>query len=196
MSTRSPSLASACAFSTARLALVVASVLVCASCAGSLEDIARFAPPMPDAGQGGGEDAGELDAGMDAGESDAGTSDAGPDAGPHDAGTDAGTCNALTTIITPSCATAFCHSNGTTGSGMQAGLDLQSAGLPGRLIGDSATGGPGQIINAQSPDSSILYTKTLKPPPYGSQMPLGKPLLTPAQEACLRSWIHAAVGAP
>jgi len=215
MSTRSSSSASACAARTARWRCAAASALAAAAvaCAGALEDVERFAPPPdggasaddaggldagePDAGEAdaGAPDAGEPDAGpadaggmdggeLDAGESDAGEPDAGrPDAGPVDAG-----CNALTTIITPTCATVLCHSATT----QQKGLDLQSPGLPQRLVGQAAIGGPGEIINAQSPNASVLYTKTLDPPPYGSQMPLLGTPLTNAQLACLRGWIDQA----
>ena len=192
MSTRSSTSPSACVFERA---LWAALLLACASCAGALEDVDAFAPPPPDAGEvldsGTPTDAGSNDAGpSDAGYSDAGAaSDAGspPDAGTADAG-----CNALTTIIAPTCATALCHSSGT----QQGSLDLQSSGLPERLIGQQAAGGPGFIINAQSPDQSVLYTKTLAPPPYGARMPLLGNALSAEQLACLKSWIHQAVGVP
>ncbi len=150
---------------------------------------------LDDAGEpedGGTPDAGISDAGADAG-GDAGSPDAGSghDGGTPDAGTpDAGTpCNALTQIIAPTCATALCHSKGTA----QAGLDLQSSGLPFRLISQPAMGGPGQIIDPDSPDQSILYLKVLKPPPFGDQMPLNAKALTAAQQQCIKSWVEAAV---
>ncbi len=183
MSTRSSSWASACAASGA-LALAWA---LSASCAGALEDGDRFAvldggddAGPADAGDGGVE---VKDAGIDGGADDAGTLDAGP----PDAG-----CNALVTIIAPTCATALCHS----AREQQGSLDLQSPGLPGRLIGVAASGGPGLLIDAARPDSSVLYLKVLSPPPFGAQMPLLGAQLTADQVACLRSWIHAAVGAP
>ena len=183
MSTRSSSWASACA---------VSALLACAlsaSCAGALEDGDRFA--LLDAGG----DAGMADAGGDGGVDikDGGVSDAGvSDAGGLDAGNvDAG-CNALTTVIAPTCATALCHSSGT----QQGSLDLQSPGLPYRLVNVPAAGGPGLLIDPNHPESSVLYLKVLSPPPYGAQMPLLGQALDAQQVACLKSWIHAAVGAP
>jgi hypothetical protein len=178
MSTRSSTSASACASKRALVAVLLAA---CAACAGALEDVDRFAPAAPDAGEG-------ADGGS--GNSDGGASDAGnaSGAGSADAGSADAGCDALSLVIVPSCATALCHDS----AAQQGSLDLQAAGLPFRLVGRQASGGPGLLINGQEPDQSVLYLKVLAPPPFGSQMPLIGGALSPVQTACLRSWVEQA----
>jgi hypothetical protein len=170
MSTSSPSSGLPC---MSNRALAIAAMLGCASCAGALEDADRFAPPPPDASVGDAPDSGPGDTDLPDGGS-----------GPEDGG-----CNTLTKIIAPTCATALCHSSGT----QQGSLDLQSKGLPGRLVGKAAVGGPGLLIDPAHPDSSVLYTKTIAPAPYGARMPLLGTGLSADQRACLREWIEQAV---
>jgi hypothetical protein len=113
------------------------------------------------------------------------------DAGP---GSDAGVargdggCDPVTTIFIPSCTTSSCHS----ARAQQGNLDLESPGLPHRLVNAHASGGPGLIINPQSPDQSVLYTKLLDPPPFKFQMPLGLPPLGVDDLACIQEWVRAA----
>jgi hypothetical protein len=114
---------------------------------------------------------------------DGGTSDAGT-VGSGDAG-----CDPVRTIFAPTCAASACHSAQT----QQASLDLQSAGLPQRLVGKPASGGPGLLIDPQQPLRSVLLTKLSDPPPFNFQMPLGAPPLDPDQVACIQLWIEAAV---
>lgn len=112
--------------------------------------------------------------------------------GTADAGTPssgAGGCDAVSTILAPSCATAACHS----GQTQQANLDLESPGLPKRLVQKPASGGPGLLIDAQNPDRSVLYLKVTDTPPFNFQMPLGAPPLSSDQVACLKAWVEAAV---
>ena len=111
----------------------------------------------------------------------------GSDAGPASA-SDAG-CDAVSRVFVPSCATSACHSAQT----QQANLDLESPGLPRRLVQKPASGGPGFLIDAQSPDRSVLYLKVTSTPPFNFQMPLGAPPLPPDQVACLKAWVEAAV---
>ena len=114
---------------------------------------------------------------------DAGNGDAGPVGGAD------GGCDPVPTIFAPTCATAACHSAQT----QQANLDLQSPGMPRRLVGKPASGGPGLLIDPQQPLRSVLLTKLSDPPPFNFQMPLGAPPLAPDQVACIQLWIQAAV---
>lgn len=166
--------------SSARSGLLAACALV-AACAGPLDHPERFAYLLDDADGGAVSDAGAGDAGS----RDAGSLDGG---GPSDGG-DAG-CDPVATILAPTCATAVCH-----GAGAQQGnLDLQSPGMPGRLVGTPSFGGPGLLIDPAHPDSSAMLTKVSASPPFGSSMPLlGQPL-TAAEVSCLRDWIHRAAG--
>jgi len=114
---------------------------------------------------------------------DAGASDAGP------GGSGDGGCDPVPTIFVPTCATGACHSAQT----QQANLDLQSPGMPRRLVGKPASGGPGLLIDPQHPLQSVLLTKLSSMPPFNFQMPLGAPPLDPDQVACIQSWIAGAV---
>lgn len=113
--------------------------------------------------------------------------DGGSDAGPVGSGD--GGCNPVSTVFTLSCATGACHS----AQAQQAGLDLQSSGLPQRLVGKPASGGPGLLIDPQHPLQSVLLTKLSDPPPFNFRMPLGAPALGPDQVACIQLWITGAV---
>ncbi len=89
-----------------------------------------------------------------------------------------------TVIFQASCAVEGCHS-----AADQLGkLDLETTPLGPRLVGQPATGGPGLLIDPDNVDDSVLLTKLRKPPPFGSQMPLGS-ALTEEQIQCVRAWI-------
>ncbi len=94
----------------------------------------------------------------------------------------------MTTIFIPSCTTSTCHS----ARSQQGNLDLESPGLPQRLLNVQASGGPGRIIDTANPDQSVLYTKLLNPPPFKFQMPLGRPQLSADDVLCVQQWVHAA----
>ena len=113
--------------------------------------------------------------------------DAGPgsDAGP--ARGDGG-CDPVTTIFIPSCATSSCHS----ARAQQGSLDLESPGLPKRLLDKQASGGPGLLIDSKAPDRSVLVTKLGDNPPFKFQMPLGAPPLGADEAACIQDWVRAA----
>ena len=166
------------------------------ACAGPLDDPGRFLYLLD-----GGDDDGGADAGPDGGQADGGDGgnpdggDAGPGSdGGHDGGADGGHadagCDPVKTFFIPTCATGLCHGSVI----QQASLDLESPGMPQRLINQPGFGGPGVIIDPADPDKSLLYTKLSPLPPFNFQMPLGLDPLTPAEVSCLRSWIHAAVG--
>ena len=133
------------------------------------------------------------DAGSDAGAVDAG-SDGGVDAGPlydcAQGGPDAG-CQVLRTFYC-SCATTACHS--VTEAAQS--LDLESRGMPDRLINQQAQRGSWVMIDPANPDNSLLYLKLLAKPPYAARMPNGADPLPDAELACVKKWIHDAVGAP
>jgi hypothetical protein len=98
-------------------------------------------------------------------------------------------CGDPTVSLFPSsCAAPGCHDS----SIPQAGLDLQSPGLPGRLVGKMASGGPGVLIDpGGDPDKSVLYLKLTSMPPYGLQMPEIGQKLDDAEMACMRAWVSS-----
>ena len=111
-----------------------------------------------------------------------------------DAGSDGGVslsdggCDPVSTIFVPNCTTSSCHSART----QQGNLDLESPGLPQRLVNVQATGGPGLLIDKTNPDQSVIYTKLSDPPPFKFQMPLGAPPLSADDVTCVQQWVHAA----
>ena len=115
-----------------------------------------------------------------------------PDAGGGPGGSDDAGCDPVTDIFPPSCTTSACHS----AQSQQGNLDLQSAGLPQRLVGKQAHGGPGLLIDPAHPDQSVLLLKLGDNPPFQFQMPLGAPPLSADEIACLTAWVDAAVTPP
>ena len=112
----------------------------------------------------------------------------GPDAGPVNPPPDGG-CEPLVTIFPLSCSTSSCHS----AQSQQGSLDLESPGLPKRLVGTTAHGGPGLLIDPQNPAQSVLLLKLTSDPPFQFQMPLGAPELSPDEVTCLKAWVDGAV---
>lgn len=113
------------------------------------------------------------------------------DAGPAgDAGAERGDggCDPVATLFLQSCATSSCHST----RAQQGKLDLESPGLPHRLVDAQASGGPGLLIDAKNPDRSVIYTKVTDTPPFKFQMPLGAPPLNADELACIQAWVRAA----
>ncbi len=91
-------------------------------------------------------------------------------------------------ILVPSCAGASCHS----ATAHAAALDLESPGLPARLVGVHATGGDGLLVDPANPDGSVLVRKLTPTPPFGAQQPPGAPL-DPATVDCIRVWVRAII---
>jgi hypothetical protein len=147
-----------------RLAVPVALVAAISGCAGTLEDPQRF-----------------LQAAV---ESDAGVAEEGQPS-PASDGAAGGNCPDIPGLFAQTCTAASCHSSMTKSQG----LDLQSPNLAMRLVGVSATEGPGLLIDPSSPSQSILYEKLSSPPPFGAQMPLGAAPLDSATMACVLAWI-------
>ena len=113
-----------------------------------------------------------VDAGVDAGSG-----------GPSDGG-----CDPVTQIFPPSCTTSACHS----AQSQQGNLDLESPGLPKRLVDKQAHGGPGLLIDSKNPAQSVMLLKLTDNPPFQFQMPLGAPPLSPDELACLQGWVQTA----
>ena len=115
-----------------------------------------------------------------------------PDAGPPPAVTSDGGCDPVGSLFPLNCTTGACHSAQT----QQANLDLESPGLPRRLLDKQAHGGPGLLIDSKDPAQSVLYLKVTDTPPFQFQMPLGAPALAASDQACLLSWVQSAPTAP
>jgi len=109
-----------------------------------------------------------------------------PDAGQVSASD--GGCDPVGQMFPLNCSTSACHS----AQSQQANLDLESPGLPARLVGKPAHGGPGLLIDAANPGQSVMVLKVLDPPPFEFQMPLGAPPLSPEDVACLQAWVSEA----
>ena len=99
-----------------------------------------------------------------------------------------GGCDPVPSIFIPSCATGACHS----AQAQQAGLDLESPGMPARFLNKKASGGPGLLIDGQHPLQSVLLTKLGDTPPFNFQMPLGAPPLGADEIACIQMWVAGA----
>lgn len=111
-----------------------------------------------------------------------------PDAGPGNPSSDGG-CDPVVDIFPLGCSTSACHS----AQSQQGNLDLESSGLPDRLVDKQAHGGPGRLIDSQNPSQSVMVLKTTDTPPFQFQMPLGAAPLSPEEMACLQAWVQAAV---
>ncbi|RYZ36476.1 MAG: hypothetical protein EOO71_31675 [Myxococcaceae bacterium] len=81
-----------------------------------------------------------------------------------------------------------CHS--TDSKSIGAGLDLQAAGLPGRLYTttSSATCGAVPMADSANPANSLFLRKLTSNPGCGTQMPQGA-ALSAAETACLKEWL-------
>lgn len=93
-----------------------------------------------------------------------------------------------TAILGARCATAGCHD----AAARAGGLDLGSPGVAQRLVGVTARGGPGLLVDPGNPDGSILVRKLTPSPPFGKQDPPGAPL-DPASLDCIRKWVRTLV---
>ena len=105
------------------------------------------------------------------------------DGGGGDGG--AGACPDIPDFLAATCTGSGCHGS----SNKAQGLDLQSPDVASRLVGISATEGPGLLIAPSSPSDSILYLKLTATPPFGARMPLGGTPLDASTLACVLAWI-------
>lgn len=100
-------------------------------------------------------------------------------------------CDAVVTDLLKTCQASVCHGNGSTSP-----LDLQKAGLPGRLVDMKASTTCKELpyIDSQSPADSLILGKLTTKPPCGSPMPLGGKTPTAMQQSCMLEWVTGAVG--
>ena len=148
-----------------RLDGIAALLVVCAGCAGTLDDPARFM-------------------------SGAGADGAASALGNSVQDVDGGCLDVPTQLFAVTCASAGCHS----AADKAQGLDLQSPNVALRLVGVCATEGSGMLIDPSNPPDSVVYTKLSSSPPFGVRMPSGKPPLDDATLACVLTWISAQQG--
>lgn len=105
-----------------------------------------------------------------------------------------------TTILTPSCATTFCHVGAAPAGGLVLSGDVAYANLVGVKPTNPVASADGLLrVMASKPDSSLLYHKLVFPPghhahDYGNPMPTGAIGITVGQLEFVRQWIAA--GAP
>ncbi|WP_147451598.1 hypothetical protein [Corallococcus llansteffanensis] len=100
-----------------------------------------------------------------------------------------GSCAPGTTASSVLQAQCFaCHS--TDSKSIGAGLDLQAAGLPGRLYTTTAACSPMPIADSANPSESFFLKKLTDSPGCGVKMPQGGSLST-ADTACLTEWLVA-----
>ncbi len=100
-------------------------------------------------------------------------------------------------ILTPKCATQFCHSSQT----MSGGLVLEGAGARDNLVGVAPTNPAAaergwSRVQASDPDNSFLMVKIIGPneSALGSRMPLGGSALSSEEVALIEGWITAGAG--
>lgn len=93
------------------------------------------------------------------------------------------------TVVQQVCAAGQCHSAAVK----QGGLDSASPDVASRLVGVSAMGGPGLLVDPTNPQDSVLYQKLTASPPYGARMPFGETPLDPTTIACMLGWIDGLI---
>jgi len=89
----------------------------------------------------------------------------------------------------------LCHS----GSTPEAGLDLVSPGVQGRMVGATSESlfCEGRVLvepGAAEPRQHLLIDKISEAPSCGGRMPFGGEALTITEQACVRAWIDEALG--
>jgi hypothetical protein len=89
-----------------------------------------------------------------------------------------------------------CH----TPDSLEAGLDLTSSGVEGRLVGE-LSGTPfcdGRVLidpSAAEMSDHLLIDKLSETPSCGARMPFGEEALTQAELECVRRWVDETLGA-
>jgi hypothetical protein len=82
-----------------------------------------------------------------------------------------------------------CHAGAT----QQSNLDLASPNVAQRLLGKSAIGGGGLLLDPTNPEASVVYTKMTSTPPFGARMPSAPAQpLDDATTACVLTWVKTA----
>jgi hypothetical protein len=98
---------------------------------------------------------------------------------------DGGVCPDMPRLLATTCTGSLCHNP----SDKAQGLDLQSPDVASRLLGVTATEGPGLLADPSAPSASILYLKVTAHPPFGARMPLGQMPLPASTAECVLEWI-------
>jgi hypothetical protein len=93
-----------------------------------------------------------------------------------------------TQLFPSSCGIAGCHAPPTAAEG----LDLVSPGVAARVVGVAAMECAGILADPSDPTGSMIYRKIEGPPPCGALMPLGQPMLSASDIACVETWIAGA----
>ncbi|RKH28919.1 hypothetical protein D7X12_39930 [Corallococcus sicarius] len=83
-----------------------------------------------------------------------------------------------------------CHSTDSVKNNNGGGLDLQAAGLPGRLYTTTATCQAVPMADSANPSASFFLKKLTDSPGCGAKMPQGGSL-NAADTACLTEWLVA-----
>jgi hypothetical protein len=148
-----------------RTACLLASFFPAIACAPELEDKERFSRPSIQPAA-----ASPADAQVEASEAQ---------------------CPDIPPMLVADCAGAGCHST----QAKAGSLDLESPNIPARLLGASAVGGAGALIDPSSPERSVLYTKLTTAPPFGTQMPSPATPYDGARLACVRAWLASVASA-
>lgn len=92
-----------------------------------------------------------------------------------------------TEIFPERCGNSDCHD----AEAPAGDLDLVSAGVETRLIGQESAGGPGTLVDPNAPDESILWLKiTQDTPPFGTRMPQVGGNLSSYERQCIYEWIE------
>jgi hypothetical protein len=101
-----------------------------------------------------------------------------------------------TEILTPRCATMFCHDAQAMSGSLVLAADVSYDELVGAVPDNAAAGGDGLLrVEAFVPDNSFLLVKLGAPPrEYGSPMPLTGTQLSEEEILLIRGWIES--GAP
>jgi hypothetical protein len=91
-------------------------------------------------------------------------------------------------LIRPRCATNGCHDR----SSRAGSLDLQSANVAARLIGQPSTCSGRPLVDPANRSMSYFIAKVAEATPMcGARMPLGAPVFSASEIACVRTWVAA-----
>lgn len=95
-------------------------------------------------------------------------------------------------LIQPRCATSGCHDR----ASRQGSLDLQSADIAARLVGQPSTCMGRPLVDPSNRANSYFIAKLGEAPTCGARMPLGAPAFSASEIACVRTWVESLGGTP
>jgi hypothetical protein len=90
-------------------------------------------------------------------------------------------------LLAPRCGGDACH--GVPDTSPAAGLDLESPGIEGRLVGVESACDDRLLIDPADPEGSYLLEKLYPQPSCGAQMPLGGEALSAQELDCVHGWV-------